>query len=125
MTLPERYKLTIRQGETLKRWFALRYPDGSIADLAAEGYTTGRLFVRPDYGEDAVLELTTANGGVVIDYAPDAAGRSWSGYLYASATSTAVLTPWGEGVFDLEVSNGLDVIRVMEGPAVLAQEATT
>ena len=124
MALPERYSLTIEQGATLKIWWALKYPDGTIADLGTAGYTTGRLTVRPDYGEDAVLSLTTDNGGVVISYETDADGRQWSGYLYASATATAALTEWGEGIYDLEISNGTDVIRVMQGPATLSPEAT-
>lgn len=125
MTLPERYALTIEQGASLKRWWACVYPDGTVADLATAGYTIGRLTVRPAYDEDAVLNLTTDNGGVVIDYQADADGTFWSGYLYASASSTASLTEWGDGVFDLEISDGADVIRVMQGPATLSPESTT
>ena len=124
MTLPERYALTIDQGASLKRWFALKYPDGTIVDLVTAGYTIGRLTVRPAYDDDPVLSLTTDNGGVVLDYQADADGTYWSGYLFASATATAALTEFGEGVFDLEISNGTDVIRVMQGPATLSPEAT-
>lgn len=125
MTLPERYSLTIKQGASLKRWWALKYPDGTIANLIAEGYGIGRLTVRPDYDEDAVLELTTDNGGVVIDYQADADGRYWSGYFFASASTTAALTEWGDGVFDFEISNGTDDIAVFEGPATLSPTTIT
>ncbi len=127
MTLPQKYSLTIVQGSSLKRWFALKYPNGAIVNLATAGYTIGRLQVRtayPDDGGTLVLDLTNANGGVVIDYQADADGRYWSGYLFASATTTSALDPFGEGVFDFEISNGTDVIRVMEGPATLAPNVT-
>jgi hypothetical protein len=124
MTLPNHYDLTIHQGATLKRFWALRYPDGTIANLTTAGYTTGRLTVRDQIGGTVLLSLTTSNGGVVIDYAADANGRFWSGHLYCSALATAELEPWGEGVYDFEVSDGIDVIRVMEGTAVLSPEVT-
>src|SRR5687768_2628034 len=124
MTLPQTYTMTVEQGATFRRWFALQYPDGTIVDLVAAGYTIGRLTVRPDYDEDAVLELTTDNGGVVLDYQADADGTYWSGYLFASATATAALTDWGDGLYDFEISNGTDVIRVLQGPATLSPEAT-
>lgn len=125
MTLPERYDLTIEQGATLKRWYALRYPDGSLVDLEAVGYDTARLTIRDVYGGDAILSLTTDNGGVSVVQEADANGTEWSGFFNASAASTAALAGFGEGVYDFEISDGLDVIRVMQGMAVLSPEATT
>jgi hypothetical protein len=55
----------------------------------------------------------------------DANGTEWSGYINMSAASTAALEDWGDGVYDFEVDNGSDVIRVMQGTAVLSPEATT
>lgn len=127
MALPNTYTLTIEQGAALKAWWRLEYPDGTVVDLAAAGYTIGRLQVRTDYasnGGDLLLTMTTDNGGVVISYEADADGQYWSGYLYASPVATAALVPWGEGVFDLEISDGSDVIRVLEGVAVLSPEST-
>lgn len=124
MTLPQQYALTVLQGAAFKRWWACVYPDGTIANLGTAGYTTGRLTVRPAYDEAAVLNLTTDNGGVVISYEADADGTFWSGYLYISATATAMLTEFGEGVYTFEISDGTDVIRIMEGPATLSPEAS-
>ena len=127
MTLPNSYTLTIEQGANLKRWWALQYPDGSIVDLISEGYTIGRLQVRDLYaseGGELILDLNTDNGGVVIDYQADADGTFWTGYLWASAASTAALEPFGEAVYDLEVSNGTDVIRIIQGVAVLSSEVS-
>ncbi|MDQ3223692.1 MAG: hypothetical protein M3Q75_09525 [Gemmatimonadota bacterium] len=124
MTLPENYDLTIYAGATLKRWFALRYPDGSLANLVTAGYTVGRLTVRDIYGGTAQLTLTTANGGVSVTQETDANGVTWSGSIYASPATTAALTDFGDGVFDLEIDNGSDVIRVFQGVATLSREAT-
>lgn len=123
--LPARYDLTIEQGATLKRWFRLVYPDGTVVNLATPGYTTGRLTIRDEYGGTEILALTTANGGVSLTYEADADGAFWSGFIYASAASTAALDDWGDGVYDLEISDGLDVIRVLQGVARLSPEATT
>ena len=127
MALPQRYTLTIHRGATLKRWFALRYPDGAIADptTAGDGYTDGRLVVRDTYSGSELLNLTTENGGVTLGLLTDAEGRQWSGFLFASAAATATLVDWGDGVFTFEIGNGSDVIRVAEGVAILSPETTT
>jgi hypothetical protein len=125
MALPERYNLTIYAGATLKRWYRLVYPAGTVVDLEAVGYDTGRLTIRDTYGGDAIVELTTDNGGVSVVQEADATGTEWSGYINMSAASTAALEDWGDGVYDFEVDNGSDVIRVMQGTAVLSPEATT
>ncbi len=125
MTLPERYDLTINQGETLKRWYAVRYPDNSLANLVTAGYTIGRLTVRDVYGGTALLTLTTANGGVSVTQEADANAVTWSGYIYASPAATATLTDFGDAVYDFEIDNGSDVIRVMQGICTLSTEAST
>ncbi len=125
MSLPQRFDLTLYQGSTMKRWFALRYPDGTIVNLAPTGYTTGRLTVRNVYGGDQILSLTTANGGIDLTYQADANGAFWTGSIFASAATTAIIQDFGHGVYDFEISNGSDVIRVMQGVATLQPEAST
>lgn len=44
--------------------------------------------------------------------------------LMLTATYTAGLTPWGRGVYDLELVNGTVVTRLYEGLAYLSPEAT-
>ena len=129
MALPNYAPLVIQQGATFKFWFALRLANGTIQDPPAigGGYTIGRLQVRDKVASDGgtlLLELTTANGGVSLGLVTDADGRQWSGFLYASASATAALLPWGDAVYDLEISDGLDVIRVLQGPCILSPEVT-
>ncbi len=100
MTLPNVFPLVIEQGSTLKFWFAVQDTDGTIRDLIADGYSTARLQVRDkpaDQGGTVRLSLTTANGGINLTRQYDLPEgdpnrRLWSGYLYASATTTAALT---------------------------------
>lgn len=125
MSLPENYDLTINAGESLKRWFRLNYPTGTIVDLEAVGYDVARLTIRDQYGGDEILALNTDNGGISVVQEADANGTEWSGYIYASPATTTALTDWGDGVYDLEIDNGSDVIRVMQGTAVLSPEAST
>lgn len=127
--LPARHDLIIRQGEDFQFWFAVDLPDGSTANLPniGEGYTIGRMQVRDkpaSEGGVVLLELTDENGGVWLDYQIDADGVPWSGYLYASANATAALVPWGEAVWDFEISNGSNVRKVLYGSATLEPEIT-
>ena len=124
--LPNYAALTVQQGATFKFWFALRLPNGTIVDptTTGSGYTIGRMQVRDKAGGTLLLDLNTTNGGVSLGLVTDADGRQWSGYLYASAAATAALVPWGDGVYDLEISDGVDVIRVLQGPCVLSPEVT-
>ncbi|MDQ3541459.1 MAG: hypothetical protein M3440_12305 [Chloroflexota bacterium] len=124
MTLPERYDLTVYAGATLKRWFRLAYPDNSIVNLATAGYTIGRLTIRDVYGGTEQLVLTTASGGIDLTYQADANGVFWSGAIYASAAATAALVDFGGGIYDMEIDNGSDVIRILQGVATLSPEAS-
>lgn len=96
-----------------------------MVDLEAVGYDTARLTIRDQFGGDEILSLTTDNGGISVVQEADANGTEWSGYLYASPATTAALLEFGDGVFDMEIDNGSDVIRVLEGVATLSPEATT
>lgn len=132
--VPHRYDMTgddaIVQGSTFYRPFAIESPAGVTYDLSAEGdgYTVGRLTIRDTYGGTAILELTTDNGGVVIDAFTDSSG-DWSGYWFASAESTAALEDWGDGVYDFEIATSSGpaarVEKPLYGMAVLSPEATT
>lgn len=134
MALPNttRLPLVIEQGKTFKFWWAVRYLDGTIADLAAagNGYTNGRFQVRDkpaDQGGVIKIDLTTANGGVVIAKQFDADvsdpnRREWSGYLFASAATTGNLTAWGLGLCELVIDNGAgDVVTVLKTTAILEE----
>lgn len=131
--LPNRFDITFAQGKTFKFWIALELSDGTILDLPAEGYSTAKLQVRAGYGTPVLLTLSTANGGIVLAKqfdkpVGDPTRREWSGYLYASAVTTAALTAWGQGVYDLEAyataNPTTEVLDWMRGYAALEEEVT-
>lgn len=125
--IPARFDLTFIQGSTLQRWFALKTPAGTVLDLSAvgDGYDTGSLTVRDTYGGTELLSLTTDNSGLDLTYQADSNGTYWSGLITASATQTANLEDFGDGVFDLEISDGLHVYRIIQGVARLSPEVST
>jgi len=134
VSLPNRFDIIFFQGKTFKYWFAVRRPDGTVYDLPAEGYSTGRMQVRASYDTPVLLELTTANGRINLTRqydlpVGDPNRREWSGYLYASATvmSNPDLQTLGYGVYDFEIvkdNNPDEVELVMLGSAVLEREVT-
>ena len=124
MTRDSRYKvLALEQGVTNRRTFRLRTPAGAIIDPVAAGYTSAVLQVRDaslSEGGDLLLNLTTANGGIVLGLYTDDAGAQWSGRLYVSKATAALLTPWGEAVYDLLMTHSSgQVDKAAYGPAVL------
>lgn len=125
--IPAKYNLTILQGSSFQRWFALKTPAGTVMNLATTGggYTIGKATIRDRIGGNVMLQLTTAGGGVSLTYAADANGTFWSGYIQANAAQTAVLVPWGRGVWDLEISNGTHTYRIFEGYATLSPEVSS
>jgi len=124
MSDPKQRYFIAEQGRTLKHWFAIRNPlTSAVYNLATEGYTVGSLQVRDatvDDGGLLLLDRSTANGGVNLTYiANDGAGKSWSGYIYASA-STMNTAPWVDAVYEFILTHsGGDIGVVSRGPAML------
>lgn len=126
---PKEATLVIEQGATLKQWFRIRLKQtGEVADLPALGYNEAHLHIRDKHASDGgelLLDLNTGNGGITLGLIDDGTGTSWSGYLYAVPSATAVLEPWGEGVYDLmAVHDDTNVEIVRRGAAVLVKRAT-
>ncbi len=124
MSDPKQRYFIAEQGRTLKQWFAIRNPlTGAVYNLGTEGYTVGYLQVRDatiDDGGVLLLDLSTANGGVNLTYvADDGAGKSWSGYVYASG-STMNVGPWSDAVHEfILLHSGGDIGVASRGPAML------
>lgn len=122
---------SVEQGATLQNWFRIG-PGGSASayDLAANGYTYGRLQVRTASVNDSgtlLLDLTTDNGGIVFNYvANDGTGKAWSGYVYCDANSTENLIGWEDATYDFRLVHGGSTVQVISrGPAMLIPMVTT
>lgn len=127
------YPLVIRQGRTLTKPFRRRYANGpskgAVIDYPDHGVTVARLQVRDRHvsaGGVVLLDLTTDNGGIVLGTYDDGTGKEWSGYLYAAASATGALVPWGEAVWELVVAtpDGSWVKTIFDGPALLIPAST-
>lgn len=114
---PASVDLTIYQGATFSREF--RWQTGTpAADVNLTGYTARMQIRRKLTDEDVVLELTTANGGIVITNA--AQGRFT---LNATATQTEALEI-RSGVYDVEFVSGATVTRLLQGAVTVSPEVT-
>lgn len=113
------YDLTIDQGAD---WFwTIRWKVGSNARTSVAKNTSGytaRMQVRRKHTDTAtVLNLTTANGGIVV-------GSDGSFQLRATATQTAAMPP-GKSVYDVEAiaPDGV-VTKLARGQIVVVPEVT-
>jgi hypothetical protein len=114
------YTLTIEQGATLRRSFV--YKTGpSVAEATPVDLTnyTARSQVRPTFSSSTLwAEWTTEDGGLTLH------GATGKIDMYSSAELTENM-PAATGVWDIElVSPTGDVIRMLEGPAVITPEVT-
>ena len=117
MTIPAKLKLKIIQGATFRKPLVWLAPDKTTPiDLTG---CTARMQVRSEVESPTVLlELTTANGGIVID------GPAGKMTLHISPADTASVT-WEGGVWDLEVVHPSgDVTRLAQGSISVLPEVT-
>lgn len=113
------YDLTIDQGAD---WFwTIRWKVGSNARSSVSKDTTGytaRMQVRRKHTDTVtILNLTTANGGIVV-------GSDGSFQLHATAVQTATM-PVGKSVYDVEAiaPNGV-VTKLARGQVTVVAEVT-
>jgi len=109
--------IPIEQGATFTLDISVTDENGDAIDLT--GYTA-RMSIKRDSRETAaLLELTTANGRIIITAA------SGLVTLVLTAAETAAISTWQRGVYDLElVSGGGTVTRLCEGAVTLLAEVT-
>ena len=98
--------LECRQGKTFIHAFRLKSADGNIIELP--GFSAFMHVRETIDSEDTVLELSTDNGGIVID---EDLGKVT---LFISATDTASLTV-GNYIYDVELVSPDDVVY---GPVI-------
>lgn len=119
-----RYDLQVNQGETFTKVFTYKNPDGSLIDLT--GYSA-RMQVRTNYEAPTfLLELTTANGGIVIG---GTAGTitiniTPAQTLAIAITSLVGIPPYQNFVYDLEIALGSTIRKFLNGFFTLTKAAT-
>ena len=118
MITPTTIDLTIYQGATFHRtWKLTKESDGLPYNLTS---WTARMQVREKKTSlETLLDLTTENGGIIIDVTVEESKYS----IYISPAQTAALT--NKGVYDLELVDPQgEVIRIQEGKVTLSKEVT-
>ena len=108
------YNFTINQGETFSKLITWRDSAGALINLT--GYTARMDLRRKPTDTSASLSLTTANSRIVLG------GALGTITLSISATDTAGLT--GVYVYDLELVNGSNVKRLLQGQIQIDLEVT-
>jgi hypothetical protein len=109
------YNITIEQGATFRLNLVWRNPDLTPKDLT--GYTA-RMQVRRRHSDpDILLEFTTENGAIILG------GAAGTISIVGLATLTDDVSV-KQGVYDLELVNGTDVDRIVEGSVEITPEVT-
>ena len=109
-----RYDITILQGETFRKHMVWSNASGTPIDLTSH---TARMHIRRTVSDPEIaLELTTENARIALG------GVTGTIDLVIAALDTSTLE--GEFVYDLELVNGADVQRVLQGKAFVNPEVT-
>lgn len=109
------YNTTIDQGSVWS--VVLVYTDSNDTPVNLTGYTAA-MQLRQNYNSDvADLTLTTANGGITI------VGATGTITITATAVQTGALDP-GFYVYDLELTSGSNISRLIQGQLTVAEQVT-
>jgi hypothetical protein len=109
------YNTTIDQGSVWS--VVLVYTDSNNVPVNLTGYTAA-MQLRQNYNSDvADLTLTTANGGITI------VGATGTITINATAAQTGDLDP-GFYVYDLELTSGSNISRLIQGQLTVAEQVT-
>lgn len=109
------YAITMDQGATFTLDLIYKDSAGQIIDLT--NYTAA-MQIRNSYESSTpVLSLTTSNGGISIT------GNQGKISILATAIQTAAITA-GSYVYDLEITLGTVVSRIIQGPVNVVPEVT-
>jgi hypothetical protein len=111
-----KYNIKAEQGATFRRVFTWKDSDNNPIDLT--GYTA-KMQVREDAYTSVILDMSTANGKIVI-------ATPANGQLEVSETASNMsLIDGGSYRYDIELTNGAEVTRLLEGGFYVSEEITS
>ena len=128
------YNFTIEQGTTTI--FEIQYQDSNGTPIDLNGQTA-RMQIKSGFGGTEILSMSSSlASGEVYAKAKDKAFLSISGSnfsLPASSGSIGIYIghqvtddfTFGEAVYDLELDDGIDKTRILQGDIRLSREVTT
>ena len=129
-----KYSFTVEQGTTTV--FEIQYQDsaGSAIDLTGHN---ARMQIKTGYGGDTILSMSSSlQATETYSKAKDKAFLSMSGSNFSSAPSEGKIGiyigheitddfSFNEAVYDLEINDGIDKTRILQGEIRLSREVTT
>jgi len=121
-----KYTLLIEQGATLN--LTLAYKDSNNIPVNLTDYS-GKMQIKPDYADNTQTTYLTlssslqADGtGIIIGGATN--GPSGTIGIYISAASSSALQ-FSSGSYDLEITSGSVVTRLLQGTAFVSKQVTS
>jgi hypothetical protein len=123
-----KYSFTIEQGSTVN--FEIQYKDSNSNPINLTGYS-GKMMIRSNYADSNPTTYATLSSSL----APDGTGLNFSGSngttpptsgsigIFISAASSSAFT-FSTAKYDLEITSGSIVTRILEGQVNLSQEVT-
>lgn len=123
-----KYSFVIEQGSTTN--FEIQYKDSSNNPVDLTGYS-GKMMIRSNYADQnpvtyAILSSSLAADGTGLDFSGSNGSTpptSGSIGIYISAVSSSNFT-FNTARYDLEITSGSIVTRLLEGQISLSQEVT-
>lgn len=123
-----RYSFVIEQGSTLN--FEIQYKDSTGAPIDLTGYS-GKMQIRSDYADNnpttyITLSSSLANDGTGLNFSGSSGTKplsSGSIAIVISAASSSAFT-FDNAKYDLELTYGTTVTRILEGNVKLSKEVT-
>ena len=123
-----RYSFVIEQGSTLN--LEIQYKDSTNTPVDLTGYS-GKMMIRSNYADQnpttyAILSSSLAADGTGLNFSgsngitPPASGSIG---IYISAVSSSNFT-FNTARYDLEITSGSVITRLLEGQVSLSQEVT-
>ena len=114
---PAVINITIYQGATFRKSF--QWQTGTPAVPVDLTGATGAMQIRKKASSPtAEVTLTTENGGMVIDQT-----TPWEFEIIVSPAQSSAMTI-GSGVYDIEITLGTEVSRVIMGSVTVSSEVT-
>jgi hypothetical protein len=129
-----KYSFTIEQGTTTI--FEIQYQDSSGTAIDLTGYNA-RMQIKPGFGADAILSMSSSLDATgIYQKGSNKAFLSMSGSNFSTAINQGKIGIYighevtddfnfGEAVYDLEISDGIDKTRILQGDVRLSREVTT
>ena len=123
-----RYSFVIEQGTTTN--FEIQYKDSNNNPVDLTGYS-GKMMIRSNYADQspvtyAILSSSLAADGTGLNFSGSNGSTpptSGSIGIYISAVSSSNFT-FNTARYDLEITSGSVVTRILEGQVSLSQEVT-